>query len=298
MILSQNTLACLREMINEKTVRRSGPMLVAFFNQYGFRDVYGSGFPSRRAYTEEKLGLLNRTPELDKCIKEIFNPSGFIGRMDVLRACLDEFNEYLAFDGWKVDVKNTGVEIHKTAGPDIEAKLKENKVPTSDVSESDFLRIEIEEIDISQIPIDEVLKPVLETRMTEMKSCFMAKAYLSVIFMAGSMLEGILLSVANQNPILFNQASSSPKDKDGKVRAFYDWRLKDLIGVAHEVGIIKKDVAKFSHVLRDFRNYIHPYQQLSERFAPDENTAKICMQVMKGALSQITNYKSVSNLGY
>lgn len=293
MILSQNTLSILREMINEKTEYRKGSVLVNFFNQLGFSDVYGNGFPSRGYYTDEKLQRINGTPELDKCIKMVFNPSGFINRVDVLRSCLDEFNEYLAFDGWKVEIKNTGVEIHRTAGPDIETKLKEQTVITGDVSEADFLKVEIEEINIAQLPVDEVLKPVLEGRITEMKSCFKAKAYLSVIFMAGSMLEGILLSLANQNPKTFNHATVAPKTKEGKVKVFYEWTLNDLVNVAYEIGLLKKDVAKFSHVLRDFRNYIHPYQQMSERFFPDENTAKICMQVMKGALLQVSQYNKV-----
>lgn len=294
MIISSKSLECLREMINEKTTYRSGPVLVNFFNQLGFNEQYpygSGGFPSRWAYTDEKLQRLNGTPELDKCVKMVFNPAEFIGQMDVLSACLKEFNEYLAFDGWKVVIKNTGVEIHKSSGPDIEKKLKEQETATSDVAEVDFLKLEIEEINISQIPIDELLKPILEARMTEMKSCFKAKAYLSVIILAGSMLEGILLSLANQKPRAFNQSIVAPKNKEGKVKIFHEWSLNDFICVAHEIGILKKDVAKFSHVLRDFRNYIHPYQQMSERFFPDENTAKICMQVMKGALVQIVDYK-------
>ena len=53
MIISQKTIEKLRELINEETEYRSGSKLVAFFNQYGFRDVYGNGFPSRWIYTEE-----------------------------------------------------------------------------------------------------------------------------------------------------------------------------------------------------------------------------------------------------
>lgn len=288
MILSQNTLSILREMINEKTKYRKGAELVRFFNQLGFNDRYGNGFPSRWAYTDDKLSVINGSPELDKCIKMVFSPAEFIGRMNELNDCLNEFNKYLAFDGWKVEVKNTGIEIHRVACPDVESKLKESCEAGNIMSEADFLKVEIEDINISQLSIDETLKPVLEVRMTEMKSCFKAKAYLSVIFMAGSMLEGILLSLANRNPKAFNRSANAPKNKENKVKPFHEWTLNDLINVAHSVGIIKQDVAKFSHVLRDFRNYIHPYQQMSERFFPDENTAKICMQVMKGALLQIS----------
>ncbi len=294
MILSSKTLESLRNMINEKTTHRTGPNLVAFFNHLGFREQYPygqGGFPSRWAYTDEKLSMINGTPELEKCIKMTFSPSEFIGRVNELKACVDEFNDYLAFDGWRVEVKNTGVEIHKTTGPDIEKRLKEvDNTGNGSITELDFLKVEIEDIDIWQIGVEDTLKPVLEARMKEMKACFKAESFLSVIFMAGSMLEGILLSVAKQNPRLFNQSECAPKDKDGKAKMFHEWSLRDFITVAHDVGVIKQDVAKFSHVLRDFRNYIHPYQQISEKFYPDENTAKICMQVMKGALAQISSY--------
>ena len=53
---------------------------------------------------------------------------------------------------------------------------------------------------------------------------------------------------------------------------------------------IKEDVKKFSHSLRDFRNYIHPFEQLCSRFIPDEHTAKICLQVFQAAIYQISSF--------
>ncbi len=50
-------------------------------------------------------------------------------------------------------------------------------------------------------------------------------------------------------------------------------------------------VKKFSHSLRDFRNYIHPYEQVSSRFNPDEHTARISWQVLKAALFQLSGQK-------
>ena len=55
MIISQKTIEKLRLLINEETEKRSGPKLVTFFNNYGFTDSYGAGFPSRWMYTESKL---------------------------------------------------------------------------------------------------------------------------------------------------------------------------------------------------------------------------------------------------
>ena len=72
------------------------------------------------------------------------------------------------------------------------------------------------------------------------------------------------------------------------VLKFQDWTLNNLIDVAKEVGFLNEDVKKFSHSLRDFRNYIHPRLQADAKFNPDEHTAKICFQVLKAAIYQIT----------
>lgn len=179
MILQDKSLEKLRLLINEETEYRSGRKLVSFFNDLGFNDSYGKGFPSRWVYTDEKLTQINGTPELDKCIKKLFAPVNFIGRFTKL----DNF-------------------------------LKE-----------------------------------------------------------------------------FNQSKSSPKDIEGKVKQFQDWTLSNYIDVAYDVGLLMKDVRKFSHSLRDFRNYIHPYAQVSSGFNPDKHTATICWQVLKAAIYQLTENK-------
>lgn len=89
-------------------------------------------------------------------------------------------------------------------------------------------------------------------------------------------------------PVEFNEAANSPKDKDGRVKQFHDWSLAQFIDVAHGLGALKLDVKKFSHELRDFRNYIHPYQQLASRFTPDKHTAEICLQVLKAAIADLS----------
>ena len=107
---------------------------------------------------------------------------------------------------------------------------------------------------------------VLKLRIDEIEKCLSADAPLSVIFLAGSTLEGVLLGVALKYPKEFNQTKSSPKDKEGKVKQYPDWTLSNFIDVAYEIGLLAEDVKKYSHTLRDFRNYIHPYQQMSSRF--------------------------------
>ena len=152
---------------------------------------------------------------------------------------------------------------------------------------SEFLPREFTIPHIDKLPIDAQLAPIIEARLNEARLALGAGAHLSVIFLCGSVLEAVLLGVARQTPARFNQASSTPKTTDGKPRRFHEWSLTQLIDVACEVGVLKIDVKKFSHGLRDFRNYIHPYQQLDSGFTPDEHTAKVCLQVLSAALASL-----------
>ena len=85
---------------------------------------------------------------------------------------------------------------------------------------------------------------------------------------------------------MFNRSSASAK-VGGKVKPFHAWSLAQFIDVATGVGVLKEDVKKFSHGTRDFRNYIHPYEQLASGFKPDEHTARVCLQVLKAAVASV-----------
>ncbi|HAQ19880.1 MAG TPA: hypothetical protein DCR40_11705 [Prolixibacteraceae bacterium] len=283
MILQQKTLEKLRNLINEETEYRSGPKLVAFFNELGFSDVYVQGFPSRWVFTDEKLSKINGTPEIDKCIKRVFAPVNFITRFAELDKFINDFNQYLAFDSWKV-VRNEKEITFVKAG-------KINFETAPEIKEDDFLNREFKDISLDKLGLDSVITETLNVRFDEIKKCLNAKAPLSVIFLSGSTLEGILLGIASKHPKEFNQSKAAPKDREGKIKSFYDWSLSNYIDVASDLDFLKEDVKKFSHALRDFRNYIHPYEQVSSRFNPNDQTARICWQVLKAAIFQLCETK-------
>ncbi len=159
----------------------------------------------------------------------------------------------------------------------------------NDIIEDEFINKQISEITLDKLGITEPLLSVLKDRINEIKLCINAKSSLAAIFLCGSTLEGILLDIASKNPKLFNQVKSAPKTKEDKVKQFPDWSLNSFIDVSFEVGFIQDDVKNFSHTLRDFRNYIHPYQQAFSKFSPSEGTAKICFQVLKLAINQLSS---------
>mgnify|MGYP000691434367 CR=1 FL=1 len=164
------------------------------------------------------------------------------------------------------------------------------------LTEEDFLNYEFDKIDLSKLGLEDKIISVLNHRINEIEKCLKAKAFLSVIFLCGSVLEGILLGIAMKMPDEFKKSPFSPK-KDGNVLPFRYWKLANFIDVAHSIKLLKEDVKKLSHVLKDFRNYIHPYQQLESRFEPNEHIAKICWQVLQSAIFQLSSFLNSRELG-
>ena len=290
MKLNAKSLEKLRKLINEETTYRSGPQLIGFFSQFGSDDIYGPGFPSRWVYTDDKLSELNGTPEIDRCIKVLFDPINYIGRYSELDAFIADFNQYLAFDGLRVVRKNTEITFCKADAIDTDKKDKEETPLTEEQS---FL-VKNYSLDFDKLSLQPILVPIMESRIVEIKKSMANNIPLAAIILSGSTLEGVLLNLASTNPRQFNQSNAAPKNKENKVnkvKPFSEWTLNNLIDVSFELGYIKEDVKQFSHVLRDFRNYIHPFEQMSRNFIPDIHTAEICFQVLKAAIYQIGLHK-------
>ncbi len=161
---------------------------------------------------------------------------------------------------------------------------------SSESTVADFLNQEFDVSNIENLPVEQKVVEILQHRISEAQVCLSAGAHLAVIFLCGSVLEGSLLGLAINQPEKFNRSDACPKE-DGKPKQFHRWSLSDLINVANETGFLKDDVKKFSHGLRDFRNYIHPYAEMASEFQPDEYTAKLCFQALKAALADLSGQR-------
>ena len=183
-------------------------------------------------------------------------------------------------------------EIKKGEDYDRAQKIVENltgvdNLKNESISEDDFLKQEFEQLNLSKLHLDSQLHPVIEQRINEIQISLKSKASLSVVFLCGSTLEGLLQDLASKNAQYFNKAKSSSKDKNQKVKQFHEWTLEALINTAHELNLLSLDVKKYSHSLKEFRNFIHPREQALNKFNPDVHTAKISWQVLKAAIANL-----------
>ncbi|WP_298283227.1 hypothetical protein [Acidocella sp.] len=161
-----------------------------------------------------------------------------------------------------------------------------NKEPVVHTADN-FLDREFKIPNLHKLPVEQQVAVIIEGRLEEARKALSVGAHLSVIFLCGSVLEAVLLGAAQKNPEKFNRSPTSPKNDMGKVRPLHEWTLSQFIDTACEIDLLKPDIKKFSHGLKDFRNYIHPYQQMVSGFTPDEHTAKVCFQVLKAALANL-----------
>ncbi len=281
MIIEEKTIDKLAEVIcgDGREGYRSGPQLVKFFNALGFSDRYQQGFPTRKTYAIDRISKINGTPELDKCIKASFDPREFAERILVLDELIAKFNIYLEFDGWHL--KRNGSHIVFEKATNISALDKQ-----PDSTEEIFLMRQFPNPKLDTLNIESNLKVILETRLEEVARCFTSCCSLSAVILCGSILEGILLSIALQNTSKFVESKSAPLAQ-GKVKNIMDWRLVDLIQVSYEQQFIDQDIWKFSSIMREYRNYVHPYAQSLSNFSPTLHTAKICYQVVLGTIGQL-----------
>ncbi len=263
---------------------RSSSYLTRFFNNVGI-DASHDG-STRKWWVLEMLKQMNdqNLNDLEKVVLRLVDIREYKADMTKLEMATKSMNNILFMENMKIEFSGKDPFI---------VSVKESKKPIIDninntlPNEEEFLKKDFESNDIAKLGLDSVIELVLKERIKESRQCIAHKAPLSSIFMAGSSLEGLLLGVASKYPKEFNQANSSPKDKDGKMKAFQNWTLENFINTAHETGFLGLDVKKFSHALRDFRNYIHPFEQAVSGFTPDEHTAKICLQVLNSAISDL-----------
>lgn len=194
------------------------------------------------------------------------------------RIMLDEFKE--------TDFKPALVDECKKIAQRLLGNNSTTNPAVSQAQVEAFLKQDFDDVSTGVKTLEADIQGVIQQRLNEI-AAILTTAPLAAVFLIGSTLEGVLLDIAKRNAELFTKAVAAPTYKGVGV-SIDDWKLNDLINVAHEVGMVSKNVADFSHSLRSFRNYIHPRAQAKAGFNPNGDTAKICFQVLKAAITELT----------
>jgi len=140
----------------------------------------------------------------------------------------------------------------------------------------------------TRLPGDSSLHDALVGRLREAQRCIEVEAYLSAVILCGSVLEGMCLGFGGAHPALVNRAWQAQYNRAPE--RLPRWKLAQWIEVLARIGALSPNVSKFGHALRDFRNYVHPAEQIAHGFSPDKHTARIGFQVVIAAADDLVRF--------
>ncbi|QSR86108.1 hypothetical protein EM20IM_06230 [Candidatus Methylacidiphilum infernorum] len=233
---------------------------------------------SLKDWIYKKLLKFAESPEnIKKIILRLADPRGYGGDSKKVEEVVTKLNKILAVEGY--EIKLDGI---KPQLIEIEPRLiQDPEKPLAQLDPPDF----------TPLTNDQLLRKILHERWIEVRKCVDSGAYVAALVMMGRLLEGVLLAVAEANPEEANCSSTSPRERKGQPKAFCDWTLNDLINMAHKRGWIQRDVNDFSHLLREYRNIVHPKKQHEMEMWPNKDTCKICWEVVQAAVNDLVEWQ-------
>jgi hypothetical protein len=194
--------------------------------------------------------------------------------VDELTAVSKEFPELLpAFDpvNYKVAMATAGMSYHlvgiKTHTALVIGRLKTaiEQPPNTPVTEKrQFSFI-----------TDKSLRDIIERDYSEIQRAYIASCWKSVIILSGGTIEAILTDLLKANEAAAKTAKSAPKNDD-----ITQWDLSQLIKVAVELGLVSTSIDKLSHSIREYRNLVHPGNELRNKLRFDAEEARIAIEVL------------------
>jgi hypothetical protein len=145
------------------------------------------------------------------------------------------------------------------------------------------LKVEIDNIDGAPVTQtrefsfvkDMALRKILERDYQEIQRAYVATCWKSVIIVAGSEIEAILADLLLQHESRARASSTAPKKPQ-----ITSWDLADLIKVSVELNLINQGVEKLSHSVREYRNLVHPGNEIRNKLTFDAEEAKIAVEVL------------------
>ncbi len=272
-------------------VYRSSSKLTGFFQSAGINARHDGS--TRKWWTLDILNGLS-PKEIEAVILRLADLKEYRGDINQLKMAVSALNNVLIIDGYKIHYKYNKPVLRRAEGIEInDGMFATSEAINVRTDELEFLgKVFNDNFSINNLGIDDSLVEILSSRIREIRQCIADNIVLGGIILIGGTLEGILLNVALKNQKEFMSLKSAPKKKDGTVKDLKNWHLSGLIDGCFEFGSIGLDVMKFSHTLREFRNYVHPYRQMSEEFSPNNDTLMICWQVFKAAINDLSNRNS------
>ena len=122
---------------------------------------------------------------------------------------------------------------------------------------------------------DTKIRDIVERDYAEIQRAFIAECWKSVIILSGGAIEAMLVDLLEQNRTSAQTAASAPKSTE-----LSRWVLSDLIAVAVELKLVSAGAEKLSHSIREYRNLVHPGNEIRNGLSFGREEARIALEVL------------------
>ncbi|MEY9843049.1 hypothetical protein ABH940_000097 [Streptacidiphilus sp. BW17] len=242
---------------------RKGYEIAGFLRRAKWEDVPDPDGTPRHQWT---LGLLRERQEEGegdalKAVLRLADRREYVGQPREYNAMVGRLNEVLALEGWRIGYAE-GQPLLVPAEVDAEEPVRMPKVEL--------------QVSVSQVINDPALASAVQTRLDEARTCYENGAYTAAVIMLGSLLEGVLVHVAQVRAVA-QTLRRRPEDMG----------LKDLVDLAHNNGWIEHDAKLASELVRHYRNLVHPAAERRTGHGPNRDTVDMCWPVVNATLNDL-----------
>jgi len=124
---------------------------------------------------------------------------------------------------------------------------------------------------------DTELRMIIERDYSEIRRAYSSQCWKSVIILSGSTIEAILVDLLLIHKTKAIAAVKAPNNNKSDITK---WDLVSLIEVSVELGLVSSGVEKLSHSVREYRNLIHPGNEVRNKLTFGSEEAKIALEVL------------------
>lgn len=122
---------------------------------------------------------------------------------------------------------------------------------------------------------DEQIREILERDYIELQKTLITGCHKSAVILAGSLIEAILVDLLLANADSARASAKAPKSSD-----ITRWDLAPLIDVAIDTRLVERGVDLLSHSVREYRNLVHPGNEIRNKLTFGQEEAQIAFNVI------------------
>lgn len=264
-VLDLRTIDRLAELVCDLggPYQRSVRQLTRLLEAAGWDVEYDGS--ARMPWLVEEIRHRNDDPEaIDALLRRVIDPREYDEGMPAASAFVEPLNTLLIADGLEVGHSGHRPFVRRLDDPSDTAVLDQVAAQLA----SPELRATVRSLVNNPAMAD-----ILNARLDEVEACRNAGAYLLAVIGTGSFIEGLLHDVL----VL----------RDPDTRKQKNTTLYSLLERAHARGWIQHDALRFGGVVREYRNLVHPREQLENGVAPDGDTVLMCWQPVLAVINDL-----------